>query len=385
MKKINSKNVANYLHQNNLYTQENLNESKVFPRPMLLCKEGFISLTIELSNKEFAYLKQSIDGNESDGILTREMNFNQFLRRSNQLDTLMNLFPQSTYADRVNSIILYQYSRNSTDLDSCFRTSKQISLKTAEALGRSLATLHFYTANNHKISDYFSRQTRYDFPYFKNLLNNPTSESILTEAQLTGNNFIYYYQNSGELNQKVLDLISNSCRFCMTHNDLRLSNIISAHFSSQELDIREDSIIQFNDWGHANWGDPAYDLGSIIANYLLLWLHSMVFHSSLTLEMSLNTATMPLSNVQKLVAATTKSYLNIFPSISIHFPDFLEKIVQYSGLFLIYQLIYKIQSFDRFNDNDYFVLKMAAKLICDPKKSIPTVFGLGKDCILPLK
>ena len=86
-----------------------------------------------------------------------------------------------------------------------------------------------------------------------------------------------------------------------------------------------------------------FDLGSLIASYLQIWLSSLVVSQSLSIEESLRLATTPLEQLQPAIASLTIAYLKTFPEIIEHRPDFLKRVVQFTGLALIQQIQAMIQ------------------------------------------
>jgi thiamine kinase-like enzyme len=129
------------------------------------------------------------------------------------------------------------------------------------------------------------------------------------------------------------------------------------------------------DWERSTWGDPAFDLGTLISSYLQLWLGRLIISSSLSIEESLRLAITPLESLQPSIAALTQAYLQTFPEILEHRPDFIIRIVQFSGLALIQQIQAMIQYQKSFGNTGIAMLQVAKTLLGRPEASIPTVFG----------
>jgi hypothetical protein len=90
-------------------------------------------------------------------------------------------------------------------------------------------------------------------------------------------------------------------------------------------------------------GDPAFDLGTIIADYLTFWLSSLVVSTSIDVETALRLATTPLELLQPSIAAIIRAYFNTFPEIIKRRPDFLRRVVQFTGFGLIETIQAKLQ------------------------------------------
>ena len=161
---------------------------------------------------------------------------------------------------------------------------------------------------------------------------------------------------------------------CLTHNDLKLNNILLHNNWS----VSSEEIIRFIDLERANWGDPAYDLGMIIASYLLMWLSSLIINKSLGIEESLRLAVIPLEKIQPSMAALIQAYLTTFPHILEERPDFLERTIQFAGFALIQQIQAMIQYQKVFGNMGITLLQVAKKLLGYPRQSMATILGTSE-------
>jgi hypothetical protein len=224
----------------------------------------------------------------------------------------------------------------------------------------------------------------YQFPYPIYLQDRLEPETFFTlppEAY----NFIMLYQRSENLKAAVKELVFSHSHYCLTHNNLRTSNIL---IPTQEINIlsqaenSKQSIIRLINWESSSWGDPASDLGAAIAGYLLFWLNSLIVHPAIELEKSLQLSTVPLESIQPLIVALTRAYISNFPEILEYCPDFLKRLVQFAGLSLIYSVLALIDSFKGFNNQSICRLQLAKNLICKPEKSFISVFGMTELALL---
>jgi hypothetical protein len=141
--------------------------------------------------------------------------------------------------------------------------------------------------------------------------------------------------------------------------------------------IGNQNIIRLIDWERGNWGDPANDLGTIIASYLQIWLYSIVPNKSIPIEECLRLAAMPLSMIQPSLSTLVSSYLNTFPAILETRPDFCQLVMQFSGLALIRAIQARVQYEKIFDNSSICMLQVAKSLLCRPQASIPTILGIN--------
>jgi len=129
---------------------------------------------------------------------------------------------------------------------------------------------------------------------------------ILGLVPADGLKFFALYQRYDSLGKAIAELISAMTPCCLTHNDLKLNNILLHNDWEQissKLEPSNNSIIRLIDWERCAWGNPAFDLGMLIASYLQIWLNSLIVNQAIELEESLANALIPLAQLQPSLAA----------------------------------------------------------------------------------
>jgi hypothetical protein len=200
-----------------------------------------------------------------------------------------------------------------------------------------------------------------------------------------GLKFYELYQRYESLGQAIAELNGAFEPCCLTHNDLKLGNVLlhtqwesllsTAEPSPLASCLAEESVVRLIDWEKWSWGDPAFDLATLIASYLKIWLKSLIVNSEIEIEIALRLALIPLEQVQPSIAALTQSYLAHFPEIRARRPDFLQRVMQFTGLALINSIQTRLQYRELFGNVGICMLQVAKSLLCTPEESIPIVFG----------
>lgn len=190
--------------------------------------------------------------------------------------------------------------------------------------------------------------------------------------------FHVLYQSCESLEAAIADLAYewNSC--CLTHNDLHLHNIL-IHSRWNQLD---NCLVQLIDWEACTWGDPAFDLGTILASYLGIWLDSLVIEPTLELAESLQLAMTPLEDIQPSLVALLQAYLQAFPMILEYHADFLLRVIKFTGLALIHQIQDKINNCKFFDNSNLYMFQVAKNFLTMPEQSVLSIFGISEDEIL---
>jgi len=370
---LSSHNVANYLRDVDLCTDAERHLLEVRSVPA----KNF-NLLVTLRN-EYQYLvkqeRRSPDG-KTAGEFLNELRIQEFLRQFPELCQLRTYLPQLLHFDVEQSIVIFSYLDNYQDLANFYAEKNLFTETIASSIGATIATIHRSTFNRQEYQDFFYHNTN-TLPI--NRVEYLTGKLERVEPEIFGMvtpdvlKFIALYQRYDSLGQAMTELSTAFKPCCLTHNDLKVNNIL-LHVDS---DKSSDSIIRIIDWERANWGEPAFDLGILIATYLVIWLNSLVISNSLTIEESLRLATIPLEKIQPSIAALTSTYFDNFPEILEHRPDFLLRVVQFAGFGLIQQVMAMMQNQSSLGNTGIGVLQVAKSLLCRPEQSMQTIFGSG--------
>jgi hypothetical protein len=313
--------------------------------------------------------------------LLREWKFHHLLKQYFASSQLISIVSEVLHFDPENSILVCSFLQEYQDVDKFYRKQRNFSTQIAAAIGWTVSTLHRTTLDSHQCQ-YFNWEkddTKDNawvrFPvYFQGL--NRISPEILGSIPMDCLKFFSLYQRYESLNAAVTELINSSLCCCITHNDLKLSNMLLSHsWEQQALSDNQKSCIRLIDWERCDWGDPAFDLGTVVANYLLIWLDTLIVDPSITIEESLSLATVPLSSIRPSLVELIQSYLTHFPEVLTRYPGFVQRVVQYAGLFLLERILSTIDYNKYFGNQSICMLQVAKSLLCRPQSAIVTIFN----------
>ena len=372
---LTSHNVCEYLSKHNFCNSSEQSINKVEP----LAAKNF-NLLVTLSDRRKLLVKQerhNLEGKAAGEFLS-EYRIQAWLQNFPEQKKLSHVLPELLHFDAEHSIIIFRYLDNYRDLMDFYVKESIFPVEIASTVGNILATIHRDTFEQEKQQQFFADQEGVQgaeqVPNLIRGLERITPE-IFASVPADGLKFFALYQRYDSLGQAIAQLGNSFAPACLTHNDLKLNNIL-LHTDWQQP---KDSIIRLIDWERSSWGDPAFDLGTLFGSYIQIWLGSLVISKSLSIEESLSLAVTPLELIQPSIAALTKTYLETFPQILEHRPDFLSKVVQFAGFALIQQIQAMIQYQKSFGNTGIAMLQVAKSLLCRPERSMPTLFG--KDVI----
>ncbi|MGD1914245.1 MAG: phosphotransferase family protein [Rivularia sp. (in: cyanobacteria)] len=307
--------------------------------------------------------------------------FHQLLESFPVLGNIKALSPLVVHYDEDNSILVRNYLGEYQGLESYYKHHLYFPSQLANSIGNTLAALHRATFKRQKYRDFMATapagQIRYQ--YF-----NPAQGIDFLEPQVFGKvssralKFYSRYQHYDILESAIAELGTTFHPCCLTHNDLKLENVL-VHSSWQQLDNAEVKLI---DWEACAWGDPAYDLGTLLAGYLKIWLESLVVDSTLDLEESLELAAIPLEILRPSMLALTEAYLKAFPMILEYRRDFIQLIIKFAGLALINQIQNKINSQQNIHHTSLIALEFAKNILTRTPEYIIEIFGKSELQIL---
>ncbi|AFY42937.1 phosphotransferase [Nostoc sp. PCC 7107] len=382
---LSSQNVFEYLLTVGFCTQAEQSLSKIEPKPA----KNFNLLVTLPDNRQLLVKQERLnrEGNTA-GEFFAEWRVHQFLQKFPDMNHICLCCSEAVHFDAENSIIVFNYLNNYRDLADFYMRENIFPSDIAIAVGKTLALIHRATITHPDYEQFFHQAKQVSHPKNPNLtlgLERITPE-IFGLVPSEGLKFFTLYQRYDSLGQAIAELNRSYTRYCLTHHDLKLNNILLSLTWQEAIannSVSDESMIRLIDWERADWGDPAHDLGMLIASYLQFWLYSMTTSKSMAIEESLRLATTPLEIVQPSIAALMSTYLAHFPEILETRSDFLERVMQFCGLALITAIQAGLQHEKTFGNVGICMLQVAKSLLCNPKASIKTIFGVEAVELLP--
>lgn len=390
---LSSKNVFDYLIEKGIITQKEQALGKIE-----LKRAKNFNLLLNLPEGRKLLVKQETcdrDG-KTAGEFLREWRIQEFVKQFTELDYIRAWLPEVLHFDVENSIIVVNYLDDHQDLAE-FGTKKNVyPTEIAASIGAIVATIHRATLDRQDYREFFGQNSEGasidQTPDLTGGLERISPE-VFGQVPDDGLKFFALYQRFDSLGQAIAQLSNAYKPCCVAHNDLKLNNILlpldweqavlAADFQVQPenqsvMELTGDRIVRLRiiDWERSTWGDPAFDLGSIVTSYLIMWLGSLVVSKSIGIEEALRLAMTPLEQIQPSLAALTSTYFAHFPEILELRPDFLRRVVQFSGLGLIQAIQSMLQYQKSFENTGICMLQVAKTLLCRPEASIGTVFGV---------
>ena len=374
---LSSQNVFEYLSRQTLCTQLEQNQSQIEPK---VAKNFNLLLSLPEGRKLLVKQERHNQQGKTAGEFLNEWRIQEFLQQFPVLSHLRPLIPEVLHFDAEHSIIVFNYLTDYRDLADFYTKENIFPTAIASAIGAVLAAIHRATLNRQEYRDFFENREDPSTNRIRNIGREweRISPEVFGRVPAEGLKFFALYQRYDSLKQAIAELTAAFEPCCLTHNDLKLNNIL-LHDDWEQILLRAEpsgsSIVRLIDWERCSWGDPAFDLGMLIGSYLQIWLNSLVVSKSIAIEESLRMAMTPLEQLQPSIAALVTAYIGNFPEILECRPDFLRRVMQFSGLALIIHIQAMLQHQKTFGNIGICTLQVAKSLLCRPEQSIATVFG----------
>lgn len=391
---LSSENVFEYL------LEQGLGDTKEQELSEIKLKSGKnFNLLVSFPNGRHLLIKQerhNLKG-QTKGEFLKEWRIHEFFQKFPELSYIRPLITEAIHFDPSRSIMVFNYLNDYCDLSNFYTEQQIFPTEIAAEIGFLLAAIHRTTLDHEEYKDFLAGEDILidKTPNFLRRLERIGTE-VFGKFSDDSLKFFELYQRYESFGQAIAELNTAFEPCCLTHNDLKLNNILlhrewaqtfskaeqspldppsPCSFQAQPGNQRGDRILRLIDWEKWIWGDPAFDLGSAIASYLRIWLTSLVINTDIDVETALRLAITPLEKLQPSIVALTKAYFDNFPEIILRRPDFLRRVVQFTGLGLIKKIQTTIQYQDPFGNIGICMLQVAKTLLCHPEQSIPIIFG----------
>ncbi|NJM71887.1 MAG: aminoglycoside phosphotransferase family protein [Scytonema sp. RU_4_4] len=383
---LGSQNVFNYLIEQGLCIPEDKVQCEIEQK---YAKNFNLLLTLPNGRKLLVKQERRNREGKTVGEFVREWQIQEFLQQFPEVRQMRFWLSEAMYFNTEHAIIVFNYLDNYRDLMDFYATENIFPTEIAATIGTILASIHRLTLDRQDYQDFFSQKQENQSPEtvrHQVRKMERIGPEIFGSVPADGLKFYALYQRYDSLGQAIAELGSSLSPCCLTHNDLKLNNILLSNDWQQLkslLNQGESSMVRLIDWERSGWGDPAFDFGSLIGSYLLMWLGSLMTSKTMSLDESLRMATTPLEQIQPSLAALANAYLTHFPEILEHRPDFLRRVVQFSGWNLITAIQSRLQYQKSFGNMGICMLQVAKSLLCRPEASIRTVFGVEASALTP--
>ncbi|MDZ7965770.1 MAG: T3SS effector HopA1 family protein [Nostoc sp. DedSLP03] len=233
---LSNKNIFNYLIEHGFSTQL---ESALYQVESIRAKNFNLLLTLPNSRKLLIKQERHNQEGKTAGEFLSEWRIQEFLQTFPELSYLRSSMPEVLHFEAEHSIIVFSYLDDYRDLADFYGKEKIFPTQIVEALATVLATIHRVTFNRQDYQEFFSAKPNNLSPaHVPNWIGSieRIEPEIFGVVPADGLKFFKLYQRYESLRQAMKELADVFQPCCLTHNDLKLNNILLHNNWGQESD-----------------------------------------------------------------------------------------------------------------------------------------------------
>lgn len=340
-------------------------------------------------------------GTSGDGF-RQEWKLYQWIRSHQELSSLWAWLPDPVDHDPHSGVLVFRFLDHYLDLGKAYARTRVFPTNLAAALGASVAAVHQATfrregaftsidpnrnGNDNGNGNGAGHASGVDQPPDLCGELEDLTPDIFRKVPRDGLKFYILYQRAPEISDAILALENSYQACCVIHHDLKLANVLlhrqwsewrPPYWPAQPADLvlqGNEGIVRLIDWEQWRWGDPAYDLGALVAEYLRLWLKSSPISKDLDPATALQLAAIPLEALQPSMRNLIAAYVAQFPSILSQFPDFSERVLRFAGLGLLKAIQDRLHYKEPFGNLEISMMQVGRTLLCHPEAALSTIIG----------
>jgi hypothetical protein len=326
--------------------------------------------SITLNDGRVYYVKQGRHGNSgSGGKLRREAGFYRLVLDSERWPHLNEVLPEIRLHDENNDVLVSaSFSENENLLNRHVKSQRPHPV-IALRLGRAMARVHNETQGEDKLE--WTAPSHDPLGFVDTVFNRLTPEFV-SRLPADSIQLLAAIQRVPEFGVSLEQLYRERRNTCLVHGDLRLINVI--HGSAPGPGSKPLTIL---DWEHCHLGDPIWDVGSIVGDYLGLWIFSIPVRPGGEPTEWFRQATFPFAAAQRAARSFWAGYRAERSGFAAH--D-LNGIMQFAGLFLVGRVIAHMTLNSVVIPGSLIGVQVANKIVADPEWAAERILGEVPEC-----
>ncbi|MGH2603794.1 MAG: phosphotransferase, partial [Dehalococcoidia bacterium] len=315
--------------------------------------------TVELDDGRRLFVKQARRAPAGE-LLAHVANEAAVLRWAHTVsagDGVRPLMPELYFYDAEAQVLVTEYLDSYRPLMDHYRRRGVFGHGWARVVAGRLARCHAITRTDSTARDAGAFRLIEQAPFVT--WDQVTPEQIASQPEAF-TEFVEIVQNTDGLTASLRALRSGWQPRCLIHGDAKSDNImLRPRSTSGAPDLR------FIDWELAGWGDPAWDAGAVIGDYLHHWLASISPSADGTLDDWLAGAWIPFERVRGAMAAFWEAYSR-HGVLGASGPDLI-RAVGYAGVYLLDRALAAAVMLESLPSSALCSLQVAKQLIREPE------------------
>jgi Ser/Thr protein kinase RdoA (MazF antagonist) len=319
-------------------------------------------------------IKQFEESLRNDAFVAREAIFYRYCAEEPAVAGTWRLLPR-LISSAGNETMIIELLRDAVPLWSYYekRTAARFPTATAAAVGCALATLHREFSEPAILADERLTEFRRGLPWIMSV--HQPSPRVL--SGITGANYqaLRILQTEENLAKHLDSMRSLWQPSTLIHCDVKLDNVL---VDDRDDDAAEGTTdIHLIDWELAQFGDPAWDVGSALHDFLAWWIYTMPHENDF--ETMTRGARFPVDSMQPAIRALWNSYRDERGIPRGEAARFLHRAIVFSAARLIQSAHEVGNNFNSLAAPSVLMLQLAANILGGIDHARESLFGIEQE------
>ncbi len=315
------------------------------------------------------FVKRGVGADRRDTV-AHEAAVYEWLESSPTLAPISTFLPRRHAYDRDSCTLVLDLVGDGGSLAELHRRRRRFGVATGTALGRALGTLHRITATASPGEQHRCR-VRSHIPALLRL-HHPTLDAF-TWMSHAAIETIKLVQQSAHLHEH-LDRLSDDWREdAMIHGDPRWDNWVIASGGAERTGVE----LKLVDWEMAGIGDPCWDVGVVLGEYVASWLLASPLVQGLEPAAVVALAPFPLERIRPASRAVWRSYTTTMRLDAAEADTWCIRTVRYAAAWLVQTAYERMLKTSTLTEDAIYLLQVSTNILDDPIDAAGTLFGLA--------
>jgi hypothetical protein len=314
--------------------------------------------------------------------LNNEADFHEFCQQELAAAPVSRFLPQLVLRDRDRALHALKLIPDASTFAPYHlrRPPEDFPLAPSHGLGDALGTLHRVFRRPGLVTDSRLNWLSQSIPWIFGAAQRP-SPPMLADLSPAGARVFQIIQSDAALGAALDGLSRVWCPETLIHGDIKFDNILVSSSSGRQEVL--GAAVWIVDWEFVQIGDPAWDVGSALHDYLVFWTSSMPLEPQLSAEAMIDRAHYPLSSMRPAMRALWDGYREAAgmakPGSGREANLLLRRAVQYSAARLVMSAHELSLEQEELSTQAVLLLQIGANILADPDSGQLLLYGLPQE------
>lgn len=366
---INIDNVASYLLEKELITTESIVNGDL--KMIDASRKNRNVKALRRKGTSYLLKQPNISDQYSKYTIQREAKLYNLIQNEIAFIDLRSIMPNFFYFDTQMNILIIEYVENAQSLNDYSYNLNVGEFPTEPALKLGIIIATYHNAFKEYINDHKISFLPKIFPFSVLFIAHPGPDifSHLSPANLQ---LIKVIQKYPELIGFLEDISHDCYAQTLIHGDMKWDNIILTHHNYNDRNFQ----MRIVDWELAGIGDPAWDIGCILQDFISFWLYSLPITGNENPEQLILSTEYPLENMKKAIREFWRGYIKTAGIGSRKANELLIRSTRYCAARLIQKIYESHQSSSELSNTAFYMIQTSMNIMKNIDNAIIHLFGI---------